>query len=73
MSLDDRFVDPLGFQVTSYRKDQEVLTPESQASASAAAAVPAGVTAGAAGAVPLTTTSAYYPGASQPAQTVAPR
>jgi type IV secretion system protein VirB8 len=28
MSLDDRFVNPLGFQVTSYRKDQEVLTPQ---------------------------------------------
>lgn len=28
MSLEDRFVNPLGFQVTSYRKDAEVLTPE---------------------------------------------
>jgi type IV secretion system protein VirB8 len=27
MSLEDRFVNPLGFQVTSYRKDPEVLTP----------------------------------------------
>jgi type IV secretion system protein VirB8 len=35
MSLDDRFVNPLGFEVTNYRKDQEVLT---QASPSAPAA-----------------------------------
>ena len=28
MSLDERFVNPLGFQVTGYRKDQEVLQPE---------------------------------------------
>ena len=28
MSLEDRFVNPLGFQVTSYRRDAEVLTPE---------------------------------------------
>lgn len=35
MSLEDRFVNPLGFQVTSYRKDQEVIAPEtSQAAAS---------------------------------------
>lgn len=27
MSLDDRFVNPLGFQVTSYRKDPEALPP----------------------------------------------
>ncbi len=28
MSLEDRFVNPLGFQVISYRKDAEVLSPE---------------------------------------------
>jgi type IV secretion system protein VirB8 len=33
MSLDDRFVNPLGFQVTSYRKDAEVLTPQGAPSA----------------------------------------
>ena len=27
MSLEDRFVNPLGFQVTSYRKDAEVAAP----------------------------------------------
>jgi type IV secretion system protein VirB8 len=29
MTLEDRFVNPLGFQVISYRKDAEVLNPES--------------------------------------------
>jgi type IV secretion system protein VirB8 len=33
MSAEDRFVNPLGFQVTSYRKDPEVLTPEAAARA----------------------------------------
>lgn len=70
MSLDDRFVNPLGFQVTSYRKDQEVLTPESQTPASAAA--PAGAVA-LTGAASPTTISPYYPGANQSAPTVAPR
>ena len=28
MALEDRFVNPLGFQVTSYRRDAEVLAPE---------------------------------------------
>lgn len=28
MAIEDRFVNPLGFQVTSYRKDPEVLTPQ---------------------------------------------
>ena len=37
MSLEDRFVNPLGFQVTSYRKDAEVLTPELAPVASPAA------------------------------------
>ena len=57
MSLEDRFVNPLGFQVTSYRKDAEVLTSEP--------ASPAPATAGAstsAGQLPP-----YYPGAAQPA------
>lgn len=31
MSLEDRFVNPLGFQVTSYRKDPETLPPPVQA------------------------------------------
>lgn len=46
MSLDDRFVNPLGFQVTSYRKDAEVLTPEA---APAQSAVPANPQAAASG------------------------
>lgn len=37
MSLEDRFVNPLGFQVTSYRKDPEALPPEQTVSNSAAA------------------------------------
>jgi type IV secretion system protein VirB8 len=46
MSLEDRFVNPLGFQVTGYRKDAEVLGPDAAASGppadsvSAAAAPP---------------------------------
>ena len=36
MSLEDRFVNPLGFQVTSYRRDAEVLTPEVGSSVSPA-------------------------------------
>jgi type IV secretion system protein VirB8 len=34
MSLEDRFVNPLGFQVVSYRKDAEVLAPEITAAVS---------------------------------------
>lgn len=52
MSLDDRFVNPLGFQVTGYRKDPEAL--------------PAPTVAGAAVAVPsegASATAAYYSGA----------
>jgi type IV secretion system protein VirB8 len=60
MSLEDRFVNPLGFQVTGYRKDPEALPPQPPAQAQATAP-PA--TAGAAG-------SAYYNGAA--AQPVAP-
>lgn len=59
MSLDDRFVNPLGFQVTSYRKDQEVLTPEASPTPAAAAAntVP-----------PPASPAPYYSGGQQPAQ-----
>ena len=61
MSLDDRFVNPLGFQVTSYRKDQEVLAAEAPTPSTAAAAAPA-----------AQSLSSYYGGAAQPAQ-AAPR
>lgn len=37
MSVDDRFVNPLGFQVTSYRKDPEVLPAAGDESVSTAA------------------------------------
>lgn len=40
MNMGDRFVNPLGFQVTRYRRDAETLTP--LATATAAAAPPAG-------------------------------
>lgn len=69
MSLDDRFVNPLGFQVTSYRRDQEVLTSEAPAPAtfveSGSTAAPTSATAGPA--IPP-----YYPAAAQPAQTRVP-
>ena len=66
MSLEDRFVNPLGFQVVSYRKDQEVLTPEQSPPTPAAAGAP-----GLAAASP----PPYYSGAAaqQPAQTGTPR
>lgn len=63
MSLEDRFVNPLGFQVTSYRKDSEVLTPEASGPAPSSADAPA------AAAAPV---PPYYTGAPQPAQ-AAPR
>ena len=28
MKLEDRFINPLGFQVTGYRKDPEAITPQ---------------------------------------------
>jgi type IV secretion system protein VirB8 len=56
MKLEDRFVNPLGFQVVQYRKDPEALS----APASAAAPGPS-TQAGQASA-----TNAYYPGAQQP-------
>jgi type IV secretion system protein VirB8 len=65
MSLEDRFVNPLGFQVTSYRKDQEVLAPEAAPQPVSAAAGAAGPTAA--------SPPPYYGGAEQPAQTAAPR
>jgi len=39
MSLDDRFVNPLGFQVLSYRKDPEAVPPVEAATVSAPASV----------------------------------
>lgn len=59
MSLEDRFVNPLGFQVMSYRKDQEVLTPELASPAPAAVG-----NAGPAAASPVP----YYSGPQQPTQ-----
>lgn len=44
MALDDRFVNPLGFQVVSYRKDPEALPPESASAAAAPAANEAATT-----------------------------
>jgi type IV secretion system protein VirB8 len=60
MSLEDRFVNPLGFQVTSYRKDAEVLTPEAPPAAPVAAVAPAQQPAAA---------PHYYGGGTQAAQT----
>jgi type IV secretion system protein VirB8 len=72
MSLDDRFVNPLGFQVTAYRKDAEVLAPQdaSQVSTSPVGgqAVPGGPGVQSA-AVPAG--SAYYRGDGKAAQTPA--
>ena len=56
MSLEDRFVNPLGFQVVSYRKDQELLTPEA----------PAPVSSVAGNLGPATAPSGYYSGSSAP-------
>jgi type IV secretion system protein VirB8 len=60
MSLEDRFVNPLGFQVTSYRKDAEVLTPEIPSAAPALT-----VTAP----QQSTAVARYYGGGTQPVQT----
>lgn len=54
MSVEDRFVNPLGFQVTGYRKDPEALPPVSPDAASVSAS-PAAANASAA------PNSAYYP------------
>lgn len=70
MSLDDRFVNPLGFQVTSYRKDQEVLTSDAPAPA---ISVRAGSTAAPASAAAAPAIAGYYPATGQPAQSAAPR
>jgi type IV secretion system protein VirB8 len=56
MSLEDRFVNPLGFQVTSYRKDAEVLSPEAPVSAPAASPTTS----------QAPTPPPYYGGAAQP-------
>lgn len=40
MSLDERFINPLGFQVTSYRKDQEAVAPEAVPAAASAGQTP---------------------------------
>jgi type IV secretion system protein VirB8 len=64
MSLEDRFVNPLGFQVTGYRKDQEVLTPDAAPQAPAATATSA---------APAASSPPYYGAASQPDQTAVPR
>lgn len=55
MSLEDRFVNPLGFQVVAYRKDPEALPAQSSAAPSAAAAGTTGATVPSAG--------GYYSGA----------
>jgi type IV secretion system protein VirB8 len=61
MSLDDRFVNPLGFQITSYRKDQEVLTPDAQSPAARPGpATPVGEPG-----ISAPTIAPYYSGASQ--------
>lgn len=61
MSLEDRFVNPLGFQVTSYRKDPEAIaSPAEAAPAAGVAGAPPG---------PSPIAGAYYGGAApQPAQ-----
>lgn len=55
MSVEDRFVNPLGFQVVGYRKDPETIAAQSSVAAPAAAAGTTGVTAPAA--------NSYYSGA----------
>jgi type IV secretion system protein VirB8 len=71
MSLGDRFVNPLGFQVTSYRRDQEVLGDEPGASTSAAtpaSSVTVPLPAAAASGTPIVP---YYSGAPQAQPAVA--
>lgn len=65
MSLEDRFVNPLGFQVVSYRKDPESLTPE--------VAPPAPSAAGPAEPAADPLSAPYYGGAPQPGRKAAPR
>jgi type IV secretion system protein VirB8 len=64
MSLEDRFVNPLGFQVTGYRKDQEVLTPDAASQAPAATATSV---------APSGSSAPYYGPAGQPSPAAAPR
>jgi type IV secretion system protein VirB8 len=54
MTVDDRFMNPLGFQVTSYRKDPEALPPAVTAPAGTQEALPVGT-----GTAPI---RSYYPG-----------
>jgi type IV secretion system protein VirB8 len=63
MSVDDRYVNPLGFQVTSYRKDPEALP---SAADQAAELLPASSPTRTNGAQPV---QHYYSGAPQAAQT----
>jgi type IV secretion system protein VirB8 len=69
MALEDRFVNPLGFQVTNYRKDAEVLAPQDAHQDSTSP--PAGETAPAGPSVqstPVPAGSSYYRGDGQAAQ-----
>jgi type IV secretion system protein VirB8 len=58
MKLEDRFVNPLGFQVTSYRKDPESLP---------AVAADAGTNGTQGASVPTASQSSYYPASPPPA------
>lgn len=64
MSLEDRFVNPLGFQVISYRKDAEVLAPEASPAPNGAAAVSSS---------PASNPPPYYAGAGQSVPTTGSR
>ncbi len=72
MSLEDRFVNPLGFQVIGYRKDPEVLAPDGAPQPSTAAAPAAAVSREAAALGPdnVTKTAPPYYGGQQPQQPV---
>jgi type IV secretion system protein VirB8 len=59
MSVEDRYVNPLGFQVVSYRKDPEALPPEN------AGPGPDAVIQGSATVSIPARPSSYYPGAAQ--------
>lgn len=59
MSLEDRFVNPLGFQVTSYRKDAESLTADTAPPAQVAPSSP-----------PLAPQAPYYSNDARPAAPV---
>jgi type IV secretion system protein VirB8 len=70
MSLNDRFVNPFGFQVTSYHKDQEALAPEAGSAAPGATAL-AAVASQPQGTERTPILAPYYTGASQPAESSA--